>query len=170
MASDREIARHHLGVSRGIDANAVGEPGQRRFHLLLNGERGTALLWLGKEQLQELALAIKQVLKKEVKEGTSLPPMAALSGFDHDLEVERLLLGRDEGREMYVLLAYERGRRGRAAVAMLVADEQLDRLADRALQVCASGRPRCPLCGAPMNQGEAHVCVRANGHRQETLS
>ncbi|MCS7001577.1 MAG: DUF3090 family protein, partial [Dehalococcoidia bacterium] len=31
-------------------------------------------------------------------------------------------------------------------------------------EVVNAGRPRCPLCAAPINQGETHVCARANGH------
>jgi uncharacterized repeat protein (TIGR03847 family) len=28
----------------------------------------------------------------------------------------------------------------------------------------SAGRPRCPLCGAPMAADGAHMCIRANGH------
>ncbi len=35
--------------------------------------------------------------------------------------------------------------------------------AERALEVAASGRPPCPLCGRPLDPG-GHVCPRRNGY------
>jgi hypothetical protein len=36
-------------------------------------------------------------------------------------------------------------------------------LSDYALQVVASGRPICPLCGRPIDHG-GHFCPRTDGH------
>ena len=52
-----------FGVARGIDAQAFGQPGQRTFRLRIVGAEGQAAsLWMEKEQMQALSLAIKQML------------------------------------------------------------------------------------------------------------
>ncbi len=33
----------------------------------------------------------------------------------------------------------------------------------RAARIVASGRPPCPLCGAPLDP-QGHICPRRNGH------
>jgi hypothetical protein len=51
-------------------------------------------------------------------------------------------------------------------VARFVASRaQARAMAEHALGVVASGRPRCRLCGLPVNEGETHVCPSMNGHR-----
>jgi hypothetical protein len=42
--------------------------------------------------------------------------------------------------------------------------EQMLSLARHGALVCAAGRPRCPLCGNPMDP-EGHRCPALNGHR-----
>jgi uncharacterized repeat protein (TIGR03847 family) len=37
-------------------------------------------------------------------------------------------------------------------------------LKEQCEQTLLAGRPRCPLCGAPMGADGAHMCIRANGH------
>jgi hypothetical protein len=41
---------------------------------------------------------------------------------------------------------------------------QMLALSQRAAEVVAAGRPRCPLCDEPLTPGGRHVCVRDNGH------
>jgi uncharacterized repeat protein (TIGR03847 family) len=45
--------------------------------------------------------------------------------------------------------------------------EQMLSLARHGAAVCAAGRPRCPLCGNPMDP-EGHRCPALNGHREES--
>ncbi|CAN5135327.1 hypothetical protein BH20ACT24_BH20ACT24_05190 [soil metagenome] len=44
--------------------------------------------------------------------------------------------------------------------------EQMLSLARHGATVCAKGRPRCQLCGQPMD-GEDHRCPALNGHREQ---
>jgi uncharacterized repeat protein (TIGR03847 family) len=45
--------------------------------------------------------------------------------------------------------------------------EQMLSLARHGAAVCAAGRPRCQLCGNPLDP-EGHVCPALNGHRKQT--
>ena len=172
----RESPTHDLGLCSRIRAESVGRPGKRRFRLHAYAEHGTALLWMEKEQLYELALAIKQLRGQMYLESSESGTGAADdSPVDYQFKAARLVLGHDEATRTYWLVAdvaveggAEEGRTGQARqpadVALRIAEEQMDRLADEALVVCAGGRPRCPLCGAPINEGEPHICPRSNGH------
>ncbi|MDP2948973.1 MAG: DUF3090 family protein [Chloroflexota bacterium] len=51
-----------FGSVSSIEAEAVGVPGQRTFRLRLRSGERTASLWLEKEQLQALALALMRLL------------------------------------------------------------------------------------------------------------
>ena len=167
MTQEEQEAQHDLGLCRSIDADSIGPPGQRHFRLRIMAEQGSAHLWLEKEQLQELGVAIKQMLRSEIGEaGDVAPPATEVTRApDYDLKAARLALGRHSQRQLYVLMAYEEeSEEDRATLALWAEAQQLDRLADQAFEVCAAGRPRCFLCGAPLNEGETHVCPRANGH------
>src|SRR5262249_51884469 len=45
--------------------------------------------------------------------------------------------------------------------------EQMLSLARHGAAVCAQGRPRCPLCGNPMD-ASGHRCPALNGHRESS--
>ncbi len=50
-------------IARGIDAQTFGQPGQRTFRLRIVGSAGqSASLWMEKEQMQALSLALKQMM------------------------------------------------------------------------------------------------------------
>jgi uncharacterized repeat protein (TIGR03847 family) len=46
--------------------------------------------------------------------------------------------------------------------------EQMLSLARHGAAVCAAGRPRCQLCGNPIDP-EGHICPALNGHREQGL-
>ena len=148
-----------LGPVRELFAESVGAPGQRYFRLRTETDQASAQLWVEKEQLYELALAIKQLLKTEVR---NVPPGRTLNvGADHECKVASLAIGYDQDQDRYMLLA---NAVEDVAVALWADRAQLDAFADQALAVCAAGRPRCVFCAAPLNDGEQHVCPRSNGH------
>ena len=168
----RHFAKHDLGRCSSIRAESLGQPGSRHFRLYADTKGGSALLWVEKEQLQELAIAIKQLMQTDLREleGSQPGGQEGVSA-DYDFKVSRLTLGKAEEGGTYLLLADmtsgeedDKDPGDFPDVALHIEGEQLDRLADEALVVCASGRPRCPLCGAALNEGETHVCPRANGH------
>ena len=159
---DRAHARYDIGVCAVLEAEAVGEAGHRQFRLRASAENGSALLWLEKEELRELAMAVKRMLRTSVN--TSGTPQAngdADSRADFEFKVQRLALGYDRGSGRYMLLAQISEEEG-DAIALWADRETLDRLADQAFDVHDAGRIRCPLCGGPMAEGKRHVCPRAN--------
>ena len=55
-----------LGTAELLGADAVGQPGQRRFCLFVRGRHGTALMWMEKDQLNRLsAYHAAQLITKE---------------------------------------------------------------------------------------------------------
>jgi uncharacterized repeat protein (TIGR03847 family) len=162
-----------FGLVRGIDAQTFGQPGQRTFRLRIVGEAGeTASLWLEKEQVQALSLALKQMLAQ--LEYDQEPPAADAGDFpvvaEHDFRVGRMGMGFNASDRTVILFTYEVG----------VEDDETPTLRARLSQeACASlgvllddiiagGRPLCPLCGLPIDAG-GHACVRSNGHSQQPI-
>ncbi len=163
MADDRAYARHDLGNCSLVEPEYVGSPGQRTFRLYADGENGSALLWLEKEELYELALAIKRMLRTSVRE-TGEPVAGASAAFkaDFNCKVTALSLGHDRRSDRYMILA-QVSEEEDDAIAMWADTEVMDWLADRAFEVHDAGRARCVLCGGPMQRdGKAHACPRAN--------
>lgn len=166
---------HDLGPVARVAADAVGEPGQRRFRLLaLSADGVSAVLWLEKEELQALAAAIEQLLLQIARdprlETLQPPPPPGPSAGDFpphatvEFAVHRMALGYDEARHAFFLLVHdsESDPEGPPTLVMAVDELQLRQLRHQAAAVIARGRPRCVLCGAVLS--EHHVCVRANGH------
>ncbi len=162
-ADDRGQGRHDLGVCAILEAESVGPPGNRLFRLRAAAEYGSALLWLEKEQLYELALTVKRLLGTSVR-STGEPETSGSQDTraDHEFKVARLGLGYDRATGRYMILAQLSETSEDGAVAVWADRETLNRMADRALEVHDAGRPRCPLCGGPIVEGKAHVCPRAN--------
>ena len=161
-SDDRAHARYDIGVCAVLEAEAVGPAGERRFRLRAAAESGSALLWLEKEELHELALTVKRMLRSSVRPtGAPQPPGAEDSRADFEFKVVRLALGYDRDSGRYMLLA-QVSEEEDDAVALWADRELLDRMADQAFEVHDAGRPRCPLCGSPVTPGKNHACPRAN--------
>src|SRR5436305_10979560 len=141
-----------------------------------------AALWVEKEQLQALGLAVEQLLADFQGHPGSRPPrQPPVETFPPnptvDFKVGRLALGQDESEletgPRYVLLVYDIEGSGAseeeepsqpATFASRATREQLRALSRNIAEVVAAGRPRCPLCGEPMESADKpHGCVRTNG-------
>jgi len=164
-----------FGAVTRLEADAVGKPGQRAFRLLIEGPSKSACLWVEREQLQALAQLIEQLLTGwpaiEIR-GVPAPPNAnpaRATQFpanpDVDFRVGQLALGYDEKNSRYVLLAHNvESEAGRDADFTCQATRvQLRSLSQSIIPLLAAGRPRCPMCEAPLGTGK-HRCPRANGH------
>lgn len=55
---------------------------------------------------------------------------------------------------------------GEAIARIVVTRAQVHAMVEHAMEVVAAGRPRCPICGEPMDAGVEHACVAMNGHRK----
>ncbi|HEU0114106.1 MAG TPA: DUF3090 family protein [Thermomicrobiales bacterium] len=158
-----------------VRVEALGEPGQRRFRMLVLAGGRTTIVWMEKQQLQALGLALEQLLS-QLPEGDG-ESAAIAPGGDFDLDtrrqfrVGRMELGYDETSERIVIVAHDISDAGeeeeeserQAAFVCGVTREQSREISADAAAVVAAGRPRCTMCGAPMGPGP-HVCPQQNGH------
>ena len=165
--------RYDFDIVSRLDTDAVGNPGSRRFRLIVQNDTDTAFLWLEKEQLQALGLAVDQLLMKVRVLWSSSDPKTPLSAppgtFDGSATVEmrvgRLGLGFDEATKLFVLIAHDIESEPDDAPSFrcLCSRSQLSRLSESITTLLAAGRPRCPVCGTPL-EGGAHFCPGSNGH------
>ena len=164
-------AKYDFGLVDAVKAEALGEPGQRRFRLLLEGPGGSASLWLEKNQLFQLSVVIQRMLAslslQESSEGHPQPGPGPSGQENTSMEfnVGNLSLGHAPEKDLFLIEAYniEDDQEEEALLRFWISRPQLEGLADEAQTVCAAGRPLCPLCSAPMGP-EAHICPRSNGH------
>jgi uncharacterized repeat protein (TIGR03847 family) len=186
--SDRQ---HDLGRVELLDAEAIGQPGGRRFRLFARSPRGTASLWLEREQLEALSLAIDQMLAQisggeilRMEAMASVPaPQGAPEDFPDDPGIEfhigQMQIGYDEDRDLILMRAAPMElieQDGELVVREDVEPQfsadisraQASRLSQHIFAVLAGGRPRCPFCGQPME--ERHVCAKQNGYHPASLN
>lgn len=157
-----------------IQVEAIGEPGSRRFRLLsiVNGQ--TYAIWMEKQQVQALGLALEQMLERLPDAGLVLPDNPGLAEFDREtrkqFRVGRMELGYDESEDRIVVVAHDLNSQddADAAFACRMTREQARDLSAEAAAVVAAGRPRCTMCGEPMDP-EGHVCPQQNGHFRHDL-
>ena len=162
-----------INLSR-LSSEALGEPGQRTFRVLVGSGDSSAIIWLEKEQLFQLAMAINQLLftVSEGEEGDEVPmdDSATPAATHLEFKLGKLVLGHDSRHRKFIIDAHDEESADEAAPTVRVWGDlaQIKSFADEALRVCAAGRPLCPLCGAPMDQS-GHVCPRSNGHHEADL-
>jgi uncharacterized repeat protein (TIGR03847 family) len=166
------MATHDFGPVDALDAEAIGPPGKRTFRIRAWKDQATASLWLEKQQLLALSLALRQVIA-QVSQNTQPKPSPTQSFPDQptvDMKLGRLALGRDEESDRLILWAHEAGSSEEAPpnFSCHVAWEQALAFCEQAEAVCAAGRPLCALCGEPIDP-EGHVCVRSNGHSRDEI-
>src|SRR5262245_18500458 len=105
-----------FGPLTWIDADALGEPGQRTFRLRMQLADATGTIWREKEQLQMLGIDVEQLLAQ-------LPEHMARGGAPNELlpgapvefpdeptvefRANRLALGYDEATDMFAIIAHE---------------------------------------------------------------
>lgn len=187
---DHAYAAHDLGPCNRIWAESVGSPGSRFFRLRADAQRGHVLLWLEKEQLYSLAVAIKQLLHTRVSETQPYVPSASVDATaDFDFKVGRMAIGHDRVSDRYLLLVDEMQEessspegdptdsdesgshgadRGTPDLALHIDLEQLEGLADGALAVYFSGRRRDPASGQVIEESAQRVWPHTNGHHPVT--
>jgi len=167
-----------FGKASLLEADAIGPPGKRRFRLLILSNRGTAWLWLEKEQLQALGAVTDQLLtglpalwtlvRPEAKVREPSPEFTRSPTIE--LTVGHLTLESDEAQQRFVLQIHdtEADPQEPPTLRCRVTRQQLIGLGDQVVALSAAGRQRCPSCGALLVKGEAHTCPGSNGHRPDT--
>jgi len=157
-----------------IQVDAIGEPGDRRFRLLsiVNGQ--TFVVWMEKQQVRALGLALEQMLARLPDAGPVLPAAPVLAEFDLEtrkqFRVGRMELGYDDDEDRIVIVAHDLNspEENDAAFACRMTRAQARDLSAESAAVVAAGRPRCTMCGEPMGPGP-HVCPQQNGHFRHDL-
>jgi len=153
-----------------VRAEAIGEPGQRRFRLLVLVEGETYIGWMEKQQLQALGLALEQLLEHLPDTGPELEMADSPLPFDGETRLQfrigRMELGFDVGGDRIVVIGHEVEEDERElspSLACRLTRRQARTLSEEAGATVAAGRPRCTMCGAPMGS-EGHTCPQQNGH------
>jgi uncharacterized repeat protein (TIGR03847 family) len=166
-----------------VVVGTVGRPGARTFYLQARDGRRVVSVALEKEQSAVLAHKIDEILD-EVRSvdgnPSSVPETAPVelvddAPLDQPVEAEfrvgALSLGWDPSTAQVVVEAYPLVDPDDDGPDPDDLDEPAEMMslrlpvgtarafAARTLQVVGSGRPLCPLCGAPMDP-EGHVCAR----------
>lgn len=163
------------GEDARVQVEALGEPGKRRFRMLafIHGE--THILWMEKQQVQALGMAIEQMLEQLPNVDSPADLYSAIpNAFDadtrHQFRVGRLELGFDVSQDRIVISAHDM--LGEVEDEPLIETRSIDlrvtrgqarHLSEEAATLVAAGRPRCTMCGTPM-EPEGHVCPEQNGH------
>jgi uncharacterized repeat protein (TIGR03847 family) len=165
-----ERARFDYGSATSIDAEAVGEPGQRRFRLLVRSGNGAASVWMEKEQLGGIGAWFAEMGQRlDSERPTTEPdvePLPFPESFDLEFRAVQVALGFDEESGQFAFQAFDEV--AEPANAQPHFNCRLSRGQARVLSrkieaVVSAGRPICPLCEQPMDPA-GHHCPRANGH------
>ncbi len=176
-----------FGDADVLGAESVGQPGQRRFRIFVQARRNSALMWLEKEQLNSLSLALDsflaqitegKVLRTEAQSGSS--PIASGMPADfpthptYEFQVGQIQINYDQRSMEFLLnatplqIVMERDEPQvfmdeENTISFQFTQRQAQHLSSSIAQVVVSGRPVCPLCHAPLDGGP-HACIRQNGH------
>lgn len=164
---------HKYELATVLEAEAIGEPGSRRFRVIAGVPSDVVSLWMEKEQLHALGLAIEQLIEQlgavgvitqdvtpePAPLGEPVPPTAP------EYLVSKMAIGYDDEMGLVAIFAHDIEQSdddspifdARAPLSAARA------LAEQIEAVVAAGRPRCPRCGAPIGP-EGHVCPHNNGH------
>lgn len=165
-----------FGLVDAVDAEAIGQPGQRTFRVRARMGDSYAALWLEKEQLAQLGRLFSQIIAERSRQrGRPVEDTEPVGNFPQtaqvDMQVARLGLDYDTENERVILLAddaptLERG--GSPAFRMEVSRAQALGLMGSIEDAVSGGRPLCPLCHQPLEApGQQHFCPHTNGHSKE---
>jgi uncharacterized repeat protein (TIGR03847 family) len=166
---------YDFGNALSIDAEAVGEPGQRRFRLLVLGSNGSASIWMEKEQLAGIAAWVQEMLTSlEEERPDSAPdvePLPMPEQADVDFRAVQIALGYAEDQDLFAIQAFDQAIEAEnptPTFRCFISRGQARVLSSKILQLVAAGRPLCPLCDLPIDPS-GHQCIRGNGHRQTRI-
>lgn len=181
-----------------VTAGAVGDPGERVFFLQGRQSERLVTILVEKQQVELLSASLVEILARSGMETGQGPPdeeMELEEPVIPEWRAGRLSVGYDEERDLVLLEAEELVPDAEdddedeedddeedEATASPVADpdapgrvrfwatrEQALALARYAATVAAAGRPRCQLCGNPLDPA-GHICPALNGHSGAELA
>ena len=160
-----------------ITTDAIGQPGKRVFYL--QARQGTKLVTLicEKEHVAALSVAVDHWLLSlvdNVAEAVVEPDAVLQEGMELEVPLDPVFhvaevnLGYDQESGRLVVIAYEllpeQDDVTPSVARFWATPAQMRAFSIRGLEVVAAGRPRCAMCGEPIDP-EGHFCPRKNGHR-----
>ena len=167
----------HLGIVDDLQVLTYGEPGRRTFNITVQSERGSAVVWLEKEQLYNISFslgnALEQMDPEEEISDRSLSDIPPDSEGDVEFKAARIAMQYDAGRKVFLFAAagissdqIEAGEDDPDPIILQFgfSHRQGVRLAERGMEIVAAGRPICPYCHIAIDRGDEHLCERRNGH------
>ncbi len=165
-----EQAQYDFGHALSINAEAVGQPGQRDFRLLVKSASQTASIWMEKQQLGGIATWLDETLEKLDREKPSdepdVQPLPIDGALDLDFRISQIGLGYSEDDGLFTIHVFDQVMaRGKPVFSCQLSRGQCRVLSRTIVEVVAGGRPICPLCDIPMDPS-GHVCPKANGHHK----
>lgn len=159
-----------------VTAGYVGVPGERVFYVQAEGGGQRVDLLVEKEQVRGLGQLIARLLARLDDAPATDWDRAAMElrepieprwragdisvAMDPDrarflIELEEFVTEQDEADDP-------------RSVRIWIDQDQARRLAAHTTEVVDQGRPRCQLCGRPMETTGEHVCPATNGHGRLT--
>lgn len=154
-----------------ITAGAIGEPGHRTFFIQARKDTEVVTVLVEKEQVQLLAASVLEVLSRlDVETATgSIEDMSLEEPAEPMFRGGRLSIGYDEERDLILLeieeLVPDEEDTEPETLRLWATREQMLALSSHGAEVGSRGRPKCELCGNPIDP-EGHACPATNGHKQ----
>jgi uncharacterized repeat protein (TIGR03847 family) len=170
-------------------AGTVGQPGERTFFLQARDGRRVVSIVLEKVQVAVLADRLAELLSELERRGVATAGEVAVAPAETDTgpldeplneafragsltlgwdgESERVLVEAraqsDDGEEIDPDEDDDEDEDGPDLLRVRLTADAARSFVVRAARIVASGRPPCPLCGAPLDP-QGHICPRRNGH------
>jgi uncharacterized repeat protein (TIGR03847 family) len=152
-----------------IRPEALGEPGQRRFRLVVVINGRTIVAWMEKEQVGRLGELLQDVLDR--LPASSRPDDEASANVIPDestpdqFRAGRIELSYDDEDDRLIVIIHdiEAETDTAPALSFRLTRGQTRQFTEDADALVTAGRPLCPLCGRAMGP-EPHVCEKQNGH------
>jgi uncharacterized repeat protein (TIGR03847 family) len=166
---------YELGRATSIDAEAVGQPGQRRFRLLVQSTGHSASIWMEKQQLAGIGLWLEEVAQRldreQPRQLEEQEPLPFPLNPEIDFHASQIGLGFAEADDSFVIQAFDNQSADpqNPKLRCFLSRGQARFLIQKIEQVVSAGRKLCPLCRTPM-EPEGHVCPRQNGHHAASLA
>ena len=171
----------HLGIASDVQVLTYGEPGNRTFNITAYSTRGSAVVWMEKEELFSIASSLQKALEDlDVNapiEGEE-PALPSDADGDAEFKIAGMAMQYDAGRKVFIFGAAGIDRDARASasddespqivrIQFGFSHRQAEYIARRGLEIVYAGRPICTYCHVAIDQGEEHTCRRRNGHDPE---
>lgn len=157
------------GDAQYVQPQALGEPGNRRFRIVVVADGLTWMLWMEKQQVQALGMAMEQILDVLPAEG--MWPEWVLQDVEYDestdlqFRVGRIEMGFDAAEGRVVIAAHDVQQDDDDAapnIRFRMTMQMARSFSEEAADLMTRGRPMCPMCGLPRDQD--HICPEQNGH------